>query len=98
MGLPADRLPMILGCDASGVDSDGNEVVVYPVIRDPEDPRGFSLLSERWPGTLAERVAVTSENLVPKPAGFSFMFAACLPTSWLTAYHMLTVRCRVSEA
>src|SRR3954454_17058447 len=73
VGLPADRLPMILGCDASGVDTDGNEVVVYPLIRDPADPRGFSLLSERWPGTLAERVAVPAENLVPKPVGISFL-------------------------
>ncbi|GAA3340128.1 zinc-binding dehydrogenase [Amorphoplanes nipponensis] len=98
VGLPADRLPMVLGCDASGVDSDGNEVVIYPVIRDPADPRGFSLLSERWPGTLAERVAVPAENLVPKPAGISFLDAACLPTAWLTAYHMLTVRGRVADA
>ena len=50
VGLPADRLPMILGCDAAGVDPDGNEVVVYPVVLDPGDPRGFSLLSERYPG------------------------------------------------
>src|SRR5664279_4067726 len=28
IGLPADRLPMILGCDAAGIDEDGNEVVV----------------------------------------------------------------------
>ena len=98
VGLPADRLPMILGCDASGVDTAGNEVVVYPVIKDPEDPRGFSLLSERWPGTLADRVAVPAENLVPKPAGMSFLDAACLPTAWLTAYHMLTARARVEDA
>ncbi|BCJ54369.1 Zn-dependent oxidoreductase [Actinoplanes sp. NBRC 14428] len=98
VGLPADRLPMILGCDASGVDAQGNEVVIYPVIEDPQDPRGFSLLSERWPGTLAERVAVPAKNLVPKPAGISFLDAACLPTAWLTAYHMLTARGRVSDA
>jgi NADPH:quinone reductase-like Zn-dependent oxidoreductase len=98
VGLPADRLPMILGCDASGVDGDGNEVVVYPVLRDPQDPRAFSLLSERWPGTLAERVAVPAENLVPKPAGISFLDAACLPTAWLTAYHMLMTRGRVADA
>ena len=32
VGLPAQRLPMILGCDAAGVDEDGNEVVVHSVI------------------------------------------------------------------
>ncbi|WP_212996393.1 zinc-binding dehydrogenase [Winogradskya consettensis] len=98
VGLPADRLPMILGCDASGVDPDGNEVVLHSVVEDPSDPRGFSLLSERHPGTLAERVAVPAANLVPKPAGISFLDAACLPTAWLTAWHMLTTRGRVADA
>ncbi len=98
MGLPADRLPMILGCDATGVTPDGRKVVVHGVIRDPQDPRGFSLLSERHPGTLAERVAVPAENLVTKPAALSFADAACLPTAWLTAYRMLTRRARIDEA
>jgi NADPH:quinone reductase-like Zn-dependent oxidoreductase len=98
VGLRADRLPMILGCDAAGVDADGNEVVIYSVVADPGDPRGLSLLSEHFPGTLAERVAVPRENLVPKPAGVSFLEAACLPTAWLTAFHMLTARGRVDQA
>jgi NADPH:quinone reductase-like Zn-dependent oxidoreductase len=98
VGLPSDRLPMILGCDASGVDPDGNEVVVYPVVPDSTDPRGLSLLSERYPGTLAERVSVPRENLVPKPVGMSFLDAACVPTAWLTAFHMLTASGRVDEA
>jgi NADPH:quinone reductase-like Zn-dependent oxidoreductase len=98
VGLPGDRLPMILGCDASGVDPEGNEVVVYPVVPDSTDPRGMSLLSERYPGTLAERVSVPRENLIPKPAGLSFLDAACLPTAWLTAFHMLTSSGRVDEA
>ncbi|MFI5889144.1 zinc-binding dehydrogenase [Actinoplanes sp. NPDC051513] len=97
VGLPPDRLPMILGCDAAGLDPDGNEVVIYPVVADEGDPRGYSLFSERFPGTLAERVAVPRENLIPKPAGVSFVEAACLPTAWLTAFHMLTTRGRVAE-
>ena len=40
-------------------------------------------------GTLAQRVAVPSRNLVPKPAFLSFAEAACLPTAYLTAYRML---------
>ena len=96
VGLPADRLPMILGCDAAGIDPDGNEVVVHAVIADPDagggdetlDPRR-SLLSERYNGTFAERVAVPRRNLLPKPAGLSFEEAACLPTAYLTAYRML---------
>jgi NADPH:quinone reductase-like Zn-dependent oxidoreductase len=98
VGLPGDRLPMILGCDAAGVDPDGNEVVVHSVVPDDRDPRGLSLLSERYPGTLAERVSVPPENLVPKPAGMSFLDAACLPTAWLTAFHMLTTKGRVEQA
>lgn len=95
VGLPDDRLPMILGCDAAGLDEHGNEVVVHGVISDPSwhgeetlDPRR-SLLSERFPGTFAERVAIPTQNLIPKPAGLSFEDAACLPTAWLTAYRML---------
>ncbi|BBH64610.1 Zn-dependent oxidoreductase [Actinoplanes sp. OR16] len=98
VGLPPDRLPMILGCDAAGVDPDGNEVVVFPVVEDKADPRGYSLFSERHPGTIAERIAAPRENLVPKPAGVSFAEAACLPTAWLTAYHMLVTRGRAAEA
>ncbi len=98
VGLPAERLPMILGCDAAGVDEEGHEVVVYPVVADPADPRGFTLLSERLPGTLADRVVVPRVNLVAKPASVSFLDAACLPTAWLTAYHMLTAKGRVAEA
>ncbi len=86
---------MILGCDAAGVDEDGNEVLVHAVVSDPElagdethDPRR-SLLSERYQGTLADRVAVPRANVVPKPASLSFEEAACLPTAWLTAYRML---------
>jgi NADPH:quinone reductase-like Zn-dependent oxidoreductase len=102
VGLPEDRLPMILGCDAAGVDADGNQVIVHSVINDPSwhgdetlDPRR-SLLSERFPGTFAERVAAPKWNLVPKPPELSFEEAACLPTAWLTAYRMLFTRGRVA--
>jgi NADPH:quinone reductase-like Zn-dependent oxidoreductase len=102
VGLPADRLPMVLGCDAAGVDEDGNEVVVHSVVPsegwmgdETLDPRR-TLLSERYAGTLAERVAVPTRNLVPKPAELSRQHAACLPTSWHTAYKMLFVNAAVT--
>lgn len=95
VGLREESLPMILGCDAAGFDEDGNEVIVHAVISDPSwrddetlDPRR-SLLSEKYQGTFAERVAVPRRNVVPKPAGLSMAEAACLPTAWLTAYRML---------
>jgi NADPH:quinone reductase-like Zn-dependent oxidoreductase len=98
VGLSADRLPMILGCDAAGTAPDGTGVVVYPVVADPADPRGFSLLSERHQGTLADRVTVPAAGLVPLPPRVSLADAACLPTAWLTAYHMLVSRGRVADA
>jgi NADPH:quinone reductase-like Zn-dependent oxidoreductase len=95
VGLPADRLPMVLGCDAAGVTDDGRDVVVHAVISTPGwtgdetlDPRR-TLLSELYDGTLAETVVVPSRNLLPKPAALSWEEAACLPTAWLTAYRML---------
>jgi NADPH:quinone reductase-like Zn-dependent oxidoreductase len=95
IGLPEERLPMIIGCDAAGIDDKGNEVVVHAVLGDPDFPGGEivdpgrTLLSELHPGTLAERVAVPRRNLVPKPESLSFEEACCLPTAWLTAYRML---------
>src|SRR6201991_4075654 len=98
VGLGEDKLPMILGCDAAGLDEDGNEVVVHAVISSDSwrgdetlDPRR-SLLSERYQGALAEKVAVPARNVIPKPPELSFEEATCLPTAWLTAYRMLFTR------
>ena len=98
VGLSAERCPMILGCDAAGLDEEGNEVIVHSVISDPNwsgdetlDPRR-TLLSELHQGTFAERVAVPRRNVLPKPADLSFTEAACLGTAWLTAYRMLFVK------
>ena len=98
VGLPVDRMPMILGTDAAGTTDDGREVIVHAVIASPGwegdetlDP-GRTLLSELHQGTLAEYVVVPSGNLVSKPAAITFEDAACLPTAWLTAYRMLA-RC-----
>src|SRR4051794_18849298 len=97
-GLREDQLPMVLGCDAAGVDEDGNEVIVHAVISSPDwredetlDP-SRTLLSEKHQGALAQRVVVPRRNLVPKPPELSFEEAACLPTAWLTAYRMLFTR------
>ncbi len=98
VGLPAERLPMTLGCDAAGLDEDGNEVIVHAVISSPDwhgdetfDPKR-SLLSEIHPGTFAQAVVVPAANLIPKPPELSFEAACCLPTAWLTAYRMLFTR------
>jgi NADPH:quinone reductase-like Zn-dependent oxidoreductase len=102
VGIKQEQLPMILGCDAAGIDeATGDEVVVHSVITTPGwrgdetlDP-GRSLLSEKHQGSLAEFVIVPAHNVVPKPAELSFAEAACLSTAWLTAYRMLFVNCEL---
>jgi NADPH:quinone reductase-like Zn-dependent oxidoreductase len=96
VGIKQEQLPMILGCDAAGIDeTTGDEVVVHAVINTPGwtgddtvDP-GRTLLSEKHQGSLAEYVIVPKRNVLPKPADLSFAEAACLSTAWLTAYRML---------
>ena len=95
VGLAADKLPMVLGCDGAGVLADGTEVVVHAVVTSPGwtgddtlDPKR-TLLSELYDGTLAEQVVVPARNVLPKPSALSWEDAACLPTAWLTAYRML---------
>ena len=97
VGLPADRLPMILGCDAAGVDEDGNEVVVHA--RDRRRHRRRRRRDARPAPVAAVRACTRApsprrsrcprRNLLPKPAALSFEEAACLPTAYLTAYRML---------
>lgn len=100
--LTADRTPMILGSDAAGVTTDGREVIVHAVIGDA-GARGDetldarrSLLSEIYPGTLAEIVRVPAANLVDKPVELTFEEAACLPTAWLTAFRMIARKSQTS--
>jgi NADPH:quinone reductase-like Zn-dependent oxidoreductase len=104
VGLAEDKLPMILGGDAAGIGPDGREVIVHSVIGDGSktggdetlDPKR-SLLSEVYPGTLAEKVSVPAGNLIAKPADLSWEEAACLPTAWLTAYRMLFTKAQVQS-
>lgn len=93
VGLRPEQLPMILGTDCAGTAPDGTRVVVHSVIGanghgvGPTERR--SLLSEKYPGTMAEQVSVPTANLVPLPDSISFAVASCLPTAWLTAYSLL---------
>jgi len=96
IGITEEEVPVILGTDAAGVTADGREVVVHAVLGNPEPGEDetlaadFHVFSERGvPGTLAQRMAVPSRNLMSLPAGFSFVEAACLPVAYLTAYRML---------
>jgi len=99
VGVEEDHLPVTLGCDAAGVTADGREVIAHAVLGTPGPgldetlAEDLHLLSERGiAGTLAERVAVPSRNLIAKPRTLSWVEAAALPTAYLTAYRMLFTR------
>ncbi|MGH8918539.1 MAG: alcohol dehydrogenase catalytic domain-containing protein, partial [Actinomycetes bacterium] len=98
VGIAPERFPMILGCDGAGVLPDGSEVVIYPVVSSPDwigdetlDPRR-TLLTEKLQGSFADTVVVPARNVLPKPAALTFPEAACMGTTWLTAYRMLFVK------
>jgi len=102
IGHDPKNIPIVLGCDVAGVTDDGREVVVYPVIADPDagfgdetlDPNR-ALLSERHDGGFAEYIVVPDRCIVDKPAALSFEEAACLPVAWSTAYRMLFTQAQI---
>ncbi|GAA4180409.1 zinc-binding dehydrogenase [Gryllotalpicola koreensis] len=102
VGHPAERIPMVLGCDGAGVTDAGDEVVIHPVLGDPNrgggdvtlDPKR-ALLSETVNGSLASFVLVPDACVVPKPDWLGFDDAATLGIVWGTAYRMLFTRARV---
>lgn len=91
-GQPGDGLPRL-----------GARVVMYPLVMcghciaclsdDPEGCRAVALLSDApLGGTFAEFVTIPVGNLIPLPDTVGLAEAACLPTAYLTAYHMLFAR------
>ena len=105
VGISADRLPIVLGCDAAGLDEDGHEVIVHAVIGDPDagggdetlDPRR-SLLSERYDGTFAEPGrACRGGTSCPSPPRCPSRRPPACPTAWLTAYRMLFEQVRAAS-
>lgn len=99
LGLPAERLPIVLGSDGAGITEAGEEVVVHSLVGDPGrgggdetmDPER-SLLSEMYPGTFAEVVSVPARNVVRKPPELSWEHAGSVSTAWLTSFRILFVR------
>jgi len=99
VGHPPENIPIVLGCDGAGVTDDGREVIIHPVLGDPNrgggdltlDPKR-ALLSESIDGSLAECILVPNACVVPKPEWLSFVEAATLGVVWGTAYRMLFTR------
>ena len=96
-------LPAILGSDGAGVVSAvgqgveavsaGDEVVINPALDwgEGEDAPGpdFRILGVPDQGTYAERIVVTSPQVRPRPAGWSWDECAALPLAGLTAWRAL---------
>lgn len=57
--------------------------------------RHYAILGEDCRGGYAEYVCVPRQNILPKPARLSFEEAACLPLTFLTAWHMLVERAQL---
>lgn len=99
-GKYASPLPHTPGADGAGIDlTTGEEVLVLPSLwwGDDESAPGseWEILGDHRPGTYAERVAVPTGCVAPKPTGLSWVEAAALPLVGLTVYRALFSRGRL---
>lgn len=107
-GLPGVKipLPIILGCEGSGVvEGTGEEVVIAPstscgvceacLSGNDHYCREYKIYGEHRDGTECEYMLVPACNLLPKPKNLSFEEAAALPLAFLTAWQMLVDRAQV---
>jgi NADPH:quinone reductase-like Zn-dependent oxidoreductase len=93
-----------LGPGASGV-AVGDEVVVNPgwscgrcrecLSGRDNLCRHYQLMGEDRSGGYAEKIVVPVQNVVPKPKRLTMAQAAAVPTTFLTAWQMLTRKARV---
>ena len=103
------KVPSILGSDGAGVVESvgspvdaawiGREVIINPALDWGGDPRArgpkFRILGLPDDGTFAEKIAIASVNLAPKPAHLSWEQAAALPLAGLTAWRALFTRAQL---
>jgi NADPH:quinone reductase-like Zn-dependent oxidoreductase len=93
-----------VGSGAEGVKR-GDEVVVNPSLGCGHCERclaghenlcrRFAILGEHVSGGMAERIAVSARNVLPKPPRLSFEEAAAVPHTFMTAWHALVERADV---
>jgi NADPH:quinone reductase-like Zn-dependent oxidoreductase len=99
VGVATDSFPRVLGCDITGWDDQGNEVIVTGSFADPDagggdetlDPKR-ALVSEDRPGSFGEFTVVPARNVLPKPKWLSWQQAACLNVSWSSSFRLLFTR------
>ncbi len=103
------KAPMILGSDGAGVVESvgaagdqawvGREVILNPALDWGPDPRAqgpaFRILGLPDAGTFAEKIAISTANLAPKPAHLAWEQAAALPLAGLTAWRALFTRAQL---
>ena len=93
-----------VGADVDDVQV-GTEVILAPAVscehcaaclsgRDHQCRR-YALLGEGRDGGCASLIVVPRANVHPKPPNLSFEEAACIPVTFLTAWHMLLARAAV---
>jgi NADPH:quinone reductase-like Zn-dependent oxidoreductase len=93
-----------IGPGVEGV-APGDEVVLNPGLScgrcraclsgDDVMCRSYAILGEHVAGGYAERVSAPAQNVLPKPRNLSFDEAACVPLTFLTAWHALVARAQV---
>ncbi len=91
-----------IDCGAAPHLAIGSEVVLYPVVTaplelaslrgQPEVGRTFGMLGETIDGCAREHVVIDAFNVFAKPAAINWYQAAALPTTFITAWHMLGAR------
>jgi NADPH:quinone reductase-like Zn-dependent oxidoreductase len=57
--------------------------------------RRFAIVGEHVSGGMAERFAVSARNVLPKPENLSFVEAAAIPLTFMTAWHALVARAQL---
>ncbi|OCL11976.1 NAD(P)-binding protein [Glonium stellatum] len=95
LGMHKLTFPLTLGNEGAGFLDDGMEIIIFPVMGDPNfkgdltlDPKRH-VLGELTQGALAEYVVVPEENVIKKPKELSMLTASVLGIAYLTAYRML---------
>src|SRR5712691_6751954 len=99
-GRPVARDTIALSDGAGEIVSVG-EGVVAAYLQTPPDGPPFAdptSLGSPLDGTLADRIVVYDNGLLPIPAGLSFEEAACLPCAAVTAWNALMVAGRPIRA
>ncbi len=93
---PGIRLGATMGADGSGLDSNGNKVIINPGLDWGLSPyyqaKSFRVLGVPDDGTFADFIAIDKKYLYPMPEHLTYNEAAALPLAGLTAYRSLFVK------